>query len=327
MSTRVDANSRPLRRGAVVASILALAWALAGCSSSAEDSGGEADSMGYAGREEAAVAGDAMADEAAETEDLGGDGAADSDRAIIVTGSMYMTVEDPIAAADRAASLVEGAGGRVDARSETAATEYDGGAAWLTLRIPANGLDSMVDRLRGLGTVDEFSTDSADVTQQVTDLEAQISTLRASTARIEGLLAEASSIRDIITLEDELDSRQSQLESLEARQRGLDDQVSMSTIDLSLTTEPVVIVDDSPHTFGTGLASGWNGLVAFLGGALVIAGVLLPWLVTAGIVATVVLLAVRASKDRKRRAAAATTAEQAPPEEAVPAGGPSGRDD
>src|SRR5690606_34390800 len=103
-----------------------------------------------------------------------------------------------------------------------------------------------------------------------TDLEAQISTLRASTARIESLLTEAQDISDIIKLETELANRQGTLEGLEARQRGLDDQVSMSTIDLSLTTEPVVIVEEeAPSSFLDGLASGWNGLVTFLSGALV----------------------------------------------------------
>src|SRR5665648_606586 len=109
---------------------------------------------------------------------------------VIITGAMYMTVEDPIAAADRAVGIVQDAGGRIDARSETAPDERNGGSASLTLRIPPNHLDAVIDDLRELGTVDQLSTDSYDVTTEVTDLDAKISTLRASTERIQGLLLE-----------------------------------------------------------------------------------------------------------------------------------------
>ncbi|WP_159448755.1 DUF4349 domain-containing protein [Demequina sp. NBRC 110053] len=236
-------------------------------------------------------------------EESGGDPVPDAGRSIIVTGEMYITVDDPIAAADEVADVVQGAGGRIDARDEEAPSENFGGSASMTLRIPSGDLDAVVDDLRGLGDVDRFSTSNADVTNEVTDLEAQVSTLRASTQRIESLLVEAEDIADIIKLEDELASRQAELESLEARQRGLDDAVSMSTIHLSLTTEPAVIVDDDPRSFWDGLVAGWAGLVGFLSGLLVVVGVLLPWLVLLAVVAAVVLAIVRAMRARKLRRA------------------------
>ncbi|WP_062464156.1 DUF4349 domain-containing protein [Demequina soli] len=305
MGTRIAATSHPLRRGIVAAAFLVLAWGLVGCSSGAEDSSGaSAGALGYegGGQEEPATDGGTSS------------GSATGDRSLIVTGTMYMTVEDPMAAADDAQRIVEGAGGRIDSRSETAPGTYDGGSAQLTLRIPAARLDPVVDDLRGLGTVDEFSTDSADVTTQVQDLDAEISTLRASTARIEALLADAADIKDIITLENELDDRQARLESLEARQRGLADQVAMSTIDLSLTTEPVVLVDDSPRSFWGGLVSGWNALMTFLAGTLVIVGVLLPWLALVALVGAVSLALVRARRARKQ------TVEPPAPQEPVASG-------
>ncbi|WP_159449344.1 DUF4349 domain-containing protein [Demequina sp. NBRC 110051] len=299
MRTRAGAGKRRLIAGIAVA---AAVWLLAGCSSSdGELSGADASYDSGGGYAEA----DAVAEESAAE---GGDGAApqqaESDRALIVTGSMFMTVDDPITAANDAAAIVRGAGGRIDARSETTPSEYDGGAAWMTLRIPSDNLEPVVEDLRALGTVDEFSTQSTDVTREVTDLEAEISTLEASTARIEALLLEAEDIEDIITLENELDRRQAELEGLQARERGLDDQVSMSTIELSLTTEPIVEVDDSPGSFLDGLAEGWDAMLAFLSGALVVAGVLLPWAALAGIVGLVVWLVVRASRRGRARAKA-----------------------
>ncbi len=319
---------RRMRRIGVIAGLIVAAGVLGGCSASDSTSSdtrvdGAAVDAGAGGAFDGAAAPEAA-------------GGLVVERSVIITGSMYMTVADPIAVADKAAGIVQKAGGRIDARNETAPDERNGGSASLTMRIPSDGLDAVVDDLRTLGTVDQFSTSASDVTTEVTDLEARISTLRASTARIEGLLADAKDISDIITLENELDSRQSQLQSLEAQQRGLDDQVSMSTIDLSLTTEPVVIVDTSPETFWDGLVSGWNGLLTFISFALVVIGVLLPWVTLMGLIALAIVVAVRAKRSRtsRRRAAWAVTPAapapapaqapvQAAPVQAAPAPGPS----
>jgi Domain of unknown function (DUF4349) len=314
MSTQIHAAPRRARRGGVIASLVALAALLAGCSSAADST--YANSGGDPANAEFAAPGADAAKDVVAAAAVAPPSAAD--RSVIITGAMYMTVEDPIAAADKAAGIVESAGGRIDARSETAPVESSGGSASLKLRIPSNALDAVVGHLRELGTVDQFSTDANDVSTEVTDLNAKISTLRASTTRIEALLSNAKDIADIITIENELDSRQAELQSLEAQQRGLNDQVSMSTIDLSLTTEPVVIVDDSPDTFWGGLVSGWNALVAFLSGAAVVVGVLLPWLALLGLVALAVVVAVRARKSRIARRADASAVIPAVPEQPAP---------
>ena len=78
----------------------------------------------------------------------------------------------------------------------------------------------------------------------------------------------------------------------------------MSTIYLSLTTEPVVIVDDDPETFLDGLEAGWNALVGFVQFALVILGVLLPWLAVLAILTFGTIGIVRAARSSKARHAA-----------------------
>jgi len=309
MSKTQEGTVRRVRRIGVIAALIVATGMIAGCSASA-------DSTTEMPGADAAYA-DAGAPNA-EAPDVAGK--ATADRSVIITGSMYMTVEDPIATADKVTGIVQSAGGRIDARSETAPDERNGGAAALTMRIPSNHLDAVIDDLRELGTVDQLSTDSYDVTTEVTDLDAQISTLRASTKRIEALLAGAKDISDIITLENELDGRQAQLQGLEARQRGLDDQVSMSTIDLSLTTEPVIIIvaDDSPETFWDGLVSGWSGLVAFISVALIVVGVMLPWVAVGALITVGVFALVRTRKSRRARGAAASAATQAVPQQPGP---------
>ena len=225
---------------------------------------------------------------------------AEEARDVIVTGQMVVTAKAPLEAAEHAVRIVETAGGRVDGRTERAPTDGDAGSATLVLRIPADKLTATLADLKELGRTDQVDTVSADVTVQHRDLTARISALQSSIATLESFMARAVQIDDLITLEAAISDRQSQLESLEAQQRGLEDQIDMSTITLTLRSEkeaPPV----APVTFWSGLVTGWDAFVGFWSGLLVVIGVLLPWLVTAGLITVATIYLVR--WNRKRRAA------------------------
>lgn len=230
------------------------------------------------------------------------------DRQVITTGWVTIVVDDPRDAAAEAVRITESAGGRIDGRSEYAPLDGDKGSATLTLRVPAATLTATLDKLRELGDVREVSLNSSDVTMETQDLEARITALQASVDRLLALLPTATDTDTLIALETALSARQADLESLKAQQRYLDDQVSMSTITLSLVTvadAPVV----EPDTFLSGLIAGWNAFVAFFAGLLVALGVLLPWLVFAGLITFVIILLVR--RARRKAAAAAPAPEPA----------------
>ena len=69
--------------------------------------------------------------------------------------------------------------------------DQDGGSATLTLRVPADDLTDILERLKALGEVQEVSLNSSDVTMETQDLDARISALSASIDRLLGLLATA----------------------------------------------------------------------------------------------------------------------------------------
>ena len=214
-----------------------------------------------------------------------------SDRSVITTGFVAVTVVDPIASADEVADLAAAAGGRVDARSETPGTDSQPPSAQLTLRIPADDLDAVVDELRTLGTVTSVSLNATDVTQQRQDLDARIDVLTASVARLTELLAQATSTADLVAIESELTTRQAELDSLTQQRDWLVDQVDFSTLTVDLGTEATA-PDARPDDFWGGVVAGWNGLLHFLSGLVVGFGVLLPWLGALLVVAVIVLLAV-----------------------------------
>jgi hypothetical protein len=281
-----------MRRTLVATVLLAAIVGLGGCSVSQGASDSAAPSV---------QSGESSSVDDARAADSSVAGLVEQDRSLVTSGTVTITAEKPLDAAAEAVRIVEGAGGRIDARTETAPTKKTQGSAALTLRIPSSALTATLDKLKELGTSPNVALTSVDVTTQVQDLEARISALRASVDRLTALLATATDTKVLIELESAISERQGNLESMEAQQRGLADQVSLSTIELSLisvTDAPV----EQPDTFWSGLAAGWGALTGFAGLLLVAAGVLLPWIALGAIAAALTLLVVR--RRRAARAAA-----------------------
>ena len=241
--------------------------------------------------------------EAVTESDSGASSTEAAERDVIVTGSMTVTADDPIAAARDAVRLVEAAGGRVDGRTEYAPANGDAGSASLVLRIPAERLQEVLDDLAELGRADEISTSTSDVTVLVADLESRIATQRGIIDRLNSMFAHATTIDDLITLETTIAQHQATLEDLEAQQRSVDDQVALSTLSLTLRSEAEAPAQE-PMDFLSGLEAGWSAFVAFFAGLLVALGVLLPWLVAAAVIGAVIVLLVR--RNRRRKAPQAT---------------------
>ena len=300
--------TRVTRSLLISTALLISALSLAGCSAGGGSSSAPGVSTG-GGSQSGAIAPDSSNGSAVKD----GSKTANVDRSIVVTGTLTVTAENPLAAADKAVSIVEGAGGRVDGRTENAATDGDRGSATLVLRIPAAKLTPTLDALKKLGRADQVEIDSTDVTTQTQDLGARIDALRASITRLLQLEASATDTTNLIAIETAVSDRQGELESLEAQQRGLDDQISMSTITLALRSDAAA-PPVKPADFWTGLGAGWHGFTAFWAGALVVFGVLLPWLLFLGIATVVTVVIVRLVRRRAARAAASTaTSTPTPP--------------
>jgi hypothetical protein len=260
-----------------------------------------------------------------------------TDRAIITTGSATVVVDDVTDAARDVAQSAKDHGGYVesmsigqsgqpmpvDPMSDTSYELYpapDG--AWITIRVPAEDLDAVVDDLSGLGEVTASSVNRQDVTQQTIDLQARIDSAQASVDRLIDLMAQASSVTDLLAAESALAERQASLESYQQQLEYFDDQVAMSSLTVTLVpvSEPV---EADPAGFTDGFVAGWNGLVATLNGIVIALGFLIPWIVVAGVAALIVWGIVRFVKGRRRTradAAARTSAEAPASASAAPAG-------
>ena len=276
-------HSGAARRTGWAVGLALVALLLAGCTASNSDS-----SSGEAG----------SSADSSETQGQPGDAAgtaqdaAVADRSVITTGSVSVTVTDPIKAAQDAVTIVEQAGGRVDSRTENPETDNQAASATLTLRIPAGDLDLTLTELRALGTVNYVTLSASDVTQQSADINARITALTTSVDRLLALMTQATSTTDLIAIEGELSTRQADLESMRSQRDHLSDQIEYSTITLELNATGTV-APGAPDNFWTGLVAGWNTLVSVLGAVLVGIGFALPWLLIAAVAGGIVFLIVR----------------------------------
>lgn len=218
-------------------------------------------------------------------------------RSLVRSAELTVEVADPAAGARDVRAAAVAAGGFVAQER----SGRDGG--WMVLRVPADALDRLAEQVSALGTVTDRSAAVVDATEEVVDLDARVAGQQASVARVRALLAEATSIGDVVAIESELARREADLDSLTGRLAALRDQVALSTLTVELRgpeSPPVGAAAQQPG-FLDGLAAGWAGLLALGTGVGALLGFVLPFvpvLAVAGAIAWSVARGVR-----RRRAA------------------------
>ncbi|MEQ0563222.1 DUF4349 domain-containing protein [Amycolatopsis sp. NEAU-NG30] len=259
-------------RGRAALALAGVAFVLAGCTSAGQ---------GASTADNAVVAPAAPQQGAGKTEKGGSvtppqPGA--TERKLARSARLELTATKVTDVVAQARGIAQGAGGYTG--QESTGDEL----ATLSLAVPADKLDGVLDQLSHLGSSlvkRELSTQ--DVTEQVVDVESRLATQRASVERIRALLARATSVSEIASVESELTSRESTLESLEQQRNSLAGSVAMATVAMTVrgVAAPPPAAEDHSGFLG-GLAAGWDAFLAFGGGLLTVLGALAPFLLILG---------------------------------------------
>jgi hypothetical protein len=218
-------------------------------------------------------------------------------RVDIVTGDMYVTVDDTSVAAGQVTEIVTKAGGRVDSRTDFVDQSTNSPSTYLWVRIPAPVLDDTLEAITQLGVVERTSISRVDVTLQTIDLAERIKVLNNSLDRLNDLLDQASTTSELIELETAITQRQAERDSLVSQQNYLSDQIQFASVSIELRTAQDAPPRE-PSGFGDAIVAGWFALVAFASASLIFLGMSLPWL---AVVAIVVLPVVWGLRRRARR--------------------------
>jgi hypothetical protein len=96
-------------------------------------------------------------------------------------------------------------------------------------------LESTLREMRGLGKVMEEKQSGEDVSEQHEDLEARLRAARITEARFEDILSgRTGSVADVLEVEQEMERVRGEIEQMEAEEKGLNERVVYSSVDVVL---------------------------------------------------------------------------------------------
>jgi hypothetical protein len=151
---------------------------------------------------------------------------------LVVKAELRVEADDVGETADRA----------VDANTQLRGTTYsssielgDAPKASLVLKVLPASLTAFVDAVKTLGRLTARSQDTEDVTNQIIDVDARVTTARASLGRMRAFLDQATTVAEAAAAETEVTRRETELEKLLAQQNSLTARVAMVTVTLTIT--------------------------------------------------------------------------------------------
>ena len=207
-------------------------------------------------------------------------------------------------------SLISQSGGYIASENFSDYTSYgrnEGRSTWMSVRVPADGYNSFLDGLAGIGETTDLSRGSDDLTSQYFDTEARIEMLELRKERLMKYLVEAEDAADIVEFERELSNVLYELDQYQGNKRHLDQLVDYASVEISLTeliTPETIGKDGEPlgdrasSAFGLSLDS----VSRFLQDAVVFLAAAAPVIALLAVIALIVWLIFRLTRRAREKA-------------------------
>jgi len=228
------------------------------------------------------------------------------------------SVDDAVSQATSIATAVGGYVSSENASSDPAQPSQS--LAAVTLKIPVVVYATTLSELSGnvLGTRLSLTQQTQDVTQQVADVSSRVASDEAAIAQLRALLSRAGSVGDLLSVQNQIDSEESDLEAMLSQQNALNHETAYATVALTIVGPKAAVKPKPkpapPPGLVSGLAGGWHALRVAVSWLLAIIGAIAPF-------AAIVAVAGLAALWVRRRLAARTAR---PADSAGGAGGADG---
>lgn len=223
----------------------------------------------------------------------------------VITMSLTAETENLTDAMGLLAEKIQASGGYVESQSVsgTAVNSGRSPSAYITVRVPAEQLDSFVEDVSGMTNVVSSSRYVEDITLSYTDTEGRVKALKTEEARLLELMEQAQTMSDLLEIEGRLTEVRYQLENYTSTLRLYDNQVDYATLDLTLR-EVAKFTPPEKQGFWEKVTSGLADSIVDLGQGLVdvTAWVLieLPYLVLVGLLGWLTVFLTRRSIKKRR---------------------------
>ena len=218
-----------------------------------------------------------------------------SSQSIIYTAQLTVRATTVSTALSQATQIVEAAGGYV--ASENASNDPDhpqNATATVTFKIPVAMYQQTLASLSsgGVGTQLSLQQQAQDVTQQVADVNSQVISDEDAIAQLRVLLRHAGSVSDLLQVQDQINTEESDLESMEAQQRALDHEISYATVTVTIVgpkaAAPKPKKAAPPPGLASGATGGWHAFKLTIDWILAIVGAVAPFAAALAVLAALV---------------------------------------
>ncbi len=213
---------------------------------------------------------------------------------IIYNGSLAIKVAKLKDASDTVLKMLPKYDGYVSNMSES--TQGTMQLVTITVRVDAGKVMDFIAEVKKVGEVLSSDLTGDEVTEEFVDLQAQLSALRISEARLKDMLSKSGKLSDLLEIERELSNKQAQINQVMGRMRYLSDRSSRATVEITLQTEapPPPSTIQFAWGFGEVFQQAWVNLKytvrSFIAGVITFAVSALFWLPALAVVAWVLLL-------------------------------------
>jgi hypothetical protein len=175
----------------------------------------------------------------------------------------------------------------------------------LVIRIPAARLDEFVSGVTASANVVSANETVENITLTYADTDSRRKALEVEQTRLLELLAQASSMEDILKIEERLTQVRTELEEVTSRLRVYDNMVDYATVTLTISEVREYTVTEEPETVGQRIGAGLKNTFKTIGNFLVELFIFLvvgsPYLVIlAGVIVLVVVLKKRKGRKAKK---------------------------
>ena len=173
------------------------------------------------------------------------------DRVIIRSAQIDIEVQNIADALNSIGTIATSSGGWVVASEQTRTF-----AGSVTIRVPAEKLDSVLAQIHGFSTkVRTSKITSQDLTEEFTDVSARAQTLRDTKVVLTGLFELAESVEEALNIQKEITRVQSDLEALEARIKFISESEAYSLINVIMQAAPMSMTVDAGPDIAVGVIS------------------------------------------------------------------------
>jgi len=205
-------------------------------------------------------------------------------QSIIYTAQLSIRAKSVSAALSQATQIVTAAGGYVSSETAAASPDHPASAtATITFKIPVTTYQATLASLDGggVGTQLSLRQQAQDVTEQVADVNSQVTSDEAAIAQLRTLLKDTGSVDQLLDVQNQINSEEGQLEALLAQQKALNGETAYATVTVTIAgpggPAPKPRKQGPPPGLASGASGGWHAFTLTIDWLLAVIGAVAPF--------------------------------------------------